>query len=150
MKYLSTALNFVFGAILYYGPVLEGFRMWVAMFAGSVFALMSIFVFGMFAYGWHAMLTDPNSYDYFTPGQPRAVKVYRSTANILRYYDSRFAFWMSVASSVFLMLGMVSQGWKVVLFLEIISSALSYNFIHWASQRLPEMHLRAHGTEMKP
>lgn len=148
MKYLSTVVNFIMAGILYYGPVLEGFSLWFCMLLVGVVAALNIFVFGMFAFGWSSMLNDPNSVQYFAPGSERSQRIYRSTRNVLRYYDSRIAFWLSVASSVSLMLGMVQQGWTVVLLMEIVASAIAYNFIHWASLRIPAMYLRAYGKEM--
>jgi len=149
MKYLSTLVNAVLGGVLYYGPVFGGFSKWALMGFVAFGSCLSIFVYGMFAYGWNAMLTDPNSMQFFQPGSERSQRIYRSTRNVMRYYDSRFSFWLSVAASAYLMFGMVQQGWVVVLMLEILASAIAYNFIHWASQRVPAMYLRAYGKELK-
>ena len=144
-KYAGIIFNAGAGYYLYVTPVLDPALKWILIIGIVLSAVITILSLGTIGMGWAFMMRDTEATDGYEPGGDRAIQMYEVTVDMLSGY-TRKQFYVSFASSIGLMAGIMMQGWTILLALEVLGSAIGYGFISWVWSNIHRLHERAHGT----
>ena len=148
---LGIIANFLIGWVLFVSEP-NSLPTWLVIALGTMIVLASsvnILAFGLYSLGWRNMLSNISEDDalvYFRPGTDDAKDFYKKTLEMIG--DTRWwRIYLSFAASIMLMIGILTQGWMLVLVFEVLGSAIGYGFIRWAIPNLPEMKKVAYGEK---